>query len=285
MIPPLTLTCPSCCSPPSAAEPAEPQGPGPRFAVRFGRELGETPVDGRLLLLISTDPAEEPRFQITDPPRPSRPSASTSRGSPRAGGRRRRDRPSATRSRASGRSRRGRIGSRRSCTSTRPSIGPTATPSSCRWTGARGSSGTRRPGNLYSTPREIADRPEPRRADPDRARQGHPADPRPADDEVHQAREDPERAAHEVLGPADAPRGPRPPARGVRRAPRGPLPAGHLPRPPSRTTFGGFREEPPDPDLKPDYSERFKLAGYNRIVQEQAHQFYKEWTGPELSRG
>ena len=53
---------------------------------------------------------------------------------------------------------------------------------------------------------------------------------------------------------------------------------GHFPR-----TFGGFREEPPDPNLKPEYSERFHLQGYNRIEQEHAHQFYKEWTGPELS--
>ncbi len=37
---------------------------------------------------------------------------------------------------------------------------------------------------------------------------------------------------------------------------------GHFPR-----TFGGFREEPPDPNLEPDYSERFKVQGYNRIVQ------------------
>lgn len=48
--------------------------------------------------------------------------------------------------------------------------------------------------------------------------------------------------------------------------------------------FGGFREQPPDPNLKPDYNDRFKLAGYNRIVQEHAHQFYKEWTGPNFPR-
>jgi hypothetical protein len=54
---------------------------------------------------------------------------------------------------------------------------------------------------------------------------------------------------------------------------------GHFP-----SDFDGFREQPPDPNLKPDYSERFKLAGYNRIVQEQAHQFYKDWTGPNFPR-
>src|SRR5687768_16700727 len=54
---------------------------------------------------------------------------------------------------------------------------------------------------------------------------------------------------------------------------------GHFP-----ADFGGFRGQPPDPNLKPDYNQRFKLAGYNRIVQEHAHQFYKEWTGPNFPR-
>ena len=54
---------------------------------------------------------------------------------------------------------------------------------------------------------------------------------------------------------------------------------GHFP-----ADFGGFREQAPDPNLKPDYNERFKLAGYNRIVQEHAYQFYKEWTGPNFPR-
>lgn len=48
--------------------------------------------------------------------------------------------------------------------------------------------------------------------------------------------------------------------------------------------FGGFREAPPDPNQKPDYNARFKISGYNRIVQEHAHQFYKEWTGPDFPR-
>ena len=54
---------------------------------------------------------------------------------------------------------------------------------------------------------------------------------------------------------------------------------GHFPY-----TFTGFREEPPDPNLKPDFSARFRLEGYNRIQQEYAHQFYKEWTGPGFPR-
>lgn len=54
---------------------------------------------------------------------------------------------------------------------------------------------------------------------------------------------------------------------------------GHFP-----STFGGFREEPPDPDLAPEYSARFRLEGYNKIVQEHAHQFYKDWTSPDFPR-
>ncbi|HEX8651662.1 MAG TPA: hypothetical protein VF708_12550 [Pyrinomonadaceae bacterium] len=49
-------------------------------------------------------------------------------------------------------------------------------------------------------------------------------------------------------------------------------------------TFTGFRETPPDPGLVPDYSERFRLKGYNRIVQEHAYKFYQEWTGPNFPR-
>lgn len=54
---------------------------------------------------------------------------------------------------------------------------------------------------------------------------------------------------------------------------------GHFPR-----TFDGFRETPPDPDIEPDYSERFDVHGYNRIVQQHAYDFYKQWTGPEFPR-
>jgi hypothetical protein len=48
--------------------------------------------------------------------------------------------------------------------------------------------------------------------------------------------------------------------------------------------FSGFRTTPPDPDLKPDYSERFQLRGYNIIVQKEAYDFYNLWTGPEFPR-
>lgn len=54
---------------------------------------------------------------------------------------------------------------------------------------------------------------------------------------------------------------------------------GHFP-----DDFGGFRETPPDPNLKPDYSERFQWKGYNRTQQEEAYRFYKLWTGPNFPR-
>lgn len=54
---------------------------------------------------------------------------------------------------------------------------------------------------------------------------------------------------------------------------------GHFPH-----DFNDFRTEPPDPDLDPDYSERFRLKGYNRIVQQESYNFYKTWTGPDFPR-
>ena len=54
---------------------------------------------------------------------------------------------------------------------------------------------------------------------------------------------------------------------------------GHFPQ-----TFGGFSEKPPDPNLKPEYSDRFRLEGYNHIQQEYAHQLYKDWTSKGFPR-
>jgi hypothetical protein len=54
---------------------------------------------------------------------------------------------------------------------------------------------------------------------------------------------------------------------------------GHFPH-----DFGGFRQQPPDPSLKCEYSERFQVDCYNRTVQEHAHQFYKDWTSKDFPR-
>ncbi|MCK5489315.1 MAG: hypothetical protein KAI98_04980, partial [Gemmatimonadetes bacterium] len=54
---------------------------------------------------------------------------------------------------------------------------------------------------------------------------------------------------------------------------------GHFP-----TDFGGFRTEPPDPDRECDYSERFSLECYNRIVQQEEYDLYQQWISPDFPR-
>jgi hypothetical protein len=54
---------------------------------------------------------------------------------------------------------------------------------------------------------------------------------------------------------------------------------GHFP-----DDFGGWRTTPPDENLVPDTVKRFNLIGYNKIVQQEAYDFYKMWTGSEFPR-
>jgi hypothetical protein len=54
---------------------------------------------------------------------------------------------------------------------------------------------------------------------------------------------------------------------------------GHFPY-----SFSGFREDPPDPDLEPTFSARFGIDGYNKIVQQEAYDFYKKWTSDNFPR-
>jgi len=54
---------------------------------------------------------------------------------------------------------------------------------------------------------------------------------------------------------------------------------GHFP-----SDFGNFRTTPPDPNMKPEYSERFSLEGYNIIEQQEAYDFYKRWNEPDFPR-
>lgn len=54
---------------------------------------------------------------------------------------------------------------------------------------------------------------------------------------------------------------------------------GHFP-----ANFGGFRTTPPDPDLECEYSERFDEPCYNRIEQQEAYDFYKQWTSEDFPR-
>ncbi len=54
---------------------------------------------------------------------------------------------------------------------------------------------------------------------------------------------------------------------------------GHFPY-----TFGGWREEPPNPDLECEYSARFDLPCYNRIQQELAWELHQDWTSEDFPR-
>lgn len=54
---------------------------------------------------------------------------------------------------------------------------------------------------------------------------------------------------------------------------------GHFPGAPSN-----WRETPPDPELAPEYSARFGLQGYNRIVQQYSHELFQTWRGADFPR-
>ncbi|RLB37629.1 MAG: hypothetical protein DRH30_12870 [Deltaproteobacteria bacterium] len=54
---------------------------------------------------------------------------------------------------------------------------------------------------------------------------------------------------------------------------------GHFPH-----DLGGFRTSPPDPDIECEYSPRFQVDCYNRIQQEEAYAFFKQWISPGFPR-
>lgn len=48
--------------------------------------------------------------------------------------------------------------------------------------------------------------------------------------------------------------------------------------------FSGFRTDPPERDMEPDYSARFGVEGYNKIQQQEAYDFYQKWTSDDFPR-
>ncbi|NJC25628.1 hypothetical protein GGR27_001127 [Lewinella antarctica] len=54
---------------------------------------------------------------------------------------------------------------------------------------------------------------------------------------------------------------------------------GHFP-----ADFGGWRTEPADTTQPCEYSERFQMDCYNHVVQQEEYDFYKAWTGPDFPR-
>ncbi len=55
---------------------------------------------------------------------------------------------------------------------------------------------------------------------------------------------------------------------------------GHFP-----ADFGGFSTEPPPANMDTtDYSERFRIYGYNKIQAQEAYNFYKQWISKDFPR-
>ena len=256
---------------------------GPRFEIAFTSELSAEPLDGRLLLMISTDDGAEPRFQIADGPETQVAFGVDVEG----------------------------LAPGQAATIDRSALGwpvdsvmdlPAGTytvqallhryETFTRADGhtvklpmdrGEGQQWNRAPGNLYSTPRQV---------DIDPARGGtfaitlDQAIPPIADPpETKYIRH--ERIQSELLSTFWG----RPMHIGAHVL----LPEGFDEHPDARYplvvnhghfpyTFGGFREEPPDPNLACEYSARFQLDCYNRVEQEHAYEFYREWTGPSFPR-
>ena len=276
----LLLTTWAAAPPARAAEPAR-----LRFAVRFPASLETGPLDGRLLLLLSTDPAAEPRFQVRDTDaaksqqvfgidvdgwKPGEEAVfdGSVLGYP---------------AESLGDVKPGRytvqVLLHRYETFHRADGHVVKLPMDR----GEGQQWSRAPGNLLSTPREVAidpSRDEVVRVDLAAA---VPPIPPPGDTKyVRHVRLQSERLTRfwgrpmhlgaVVLLPW-----------GFDEHPDARYPVanfhGHFPR-----TFDDFREEPPDANLPCQYSERFHLECYNRVEQEQAHQLFLDWTAPGFPR-
>lgn len=256
---------------------------GPRFEVTFPATRSVTALDGRLLLMLSTDSSAEPRFQVGDQENtqlifgidveswlPGRPRTVDTRapGYPVA---RLTDLPA-------GRYRVQALLNRYE--TFRRADGHVVKLPPDRGEGQQWNS---KPGNLYSAPRWItldSHRPETFRV---ALSEEIPPIAPPADTKYVRHERIQSKLLSEFWG--------RPMYLGAHVL----LPAGFDEHPEARYPlfidhghfpydFEPWRETPPDPNLAPDYSARFDLHGYNRIQQEYAYQFYKEWTGPGFPR-
>jgi hypothetical protein len=263
--------------------PSQPKLPGVRFQVSIGAEHGGGPIDGRLLVMVSTDDRDEPRFQINDSPSTQVIAGRDVEGMKPGDG--------VVVDGSAVAYPIDSLAELREGTYTVQALlqpyetfhradGKTVKLPMDRGEGRQWS---RAPGNLYSAPRKVRVNPT----------SGGPieivldkvippiADP-PETKYIKHVRIQSERltkfwgrpmylGAHVLLpqGFAEHPDARYPLV----------IDHGHFPY-----TFDGFREEPPDPNLKPDYSERFRWPGYNRTQQELGHQLFKDWTGPAFPR-
>jgi hypothetical protein len=267
------------------AAPVQAQASRLRFELSFPAERSSAPLDGRLLLFISADTTEEPRFQVSDAPGTQQVFGVDVEGW----------KPGETRVidvRAFGYPLRSLAELRRGTYRVQALIN--------RYETFRRSDGhvvklppdkgegqqlSRKPGNLYSSPRSVV-------LDPARGyvvRLSLNQEIPPVDDFAKQETKyvkyvkirserlskfwgrDMHLAAWVLL------------PWGFEEHPDARYPLmvnhGHFP-----SSVDGWRETPPDTMLEPDFSARFNLRGYNRIQQEHAWQFYKDWTSPGFPR-
>jgi hypothetical protein len=270
----------------AAAPPARAESPARvRFAVRYPASLEKGPLDGRLLLLLSTDSSAEPRFQVRDThvaksgqvfgidvdgwkPGEEAVFDASVLGYP-------------AESLAAVKAGRYTVQAllHRYETFHRADGHVVKLPMDR----GEGQQWSRAPGNLLSTPRQVAidpSRDEVVRIDLDAAIAELPP---PRDTKyVRHVRIKSERLTTfwgrpmhlgaVVLLPS-----------GFEEHPASRYPVaifhGHFPR-----TFDDFREEPPEPNLPCQPSERFHMDCYNRVEQEQAHQLFRDWTSPGFPR-
>ena len=256
-----------------------------RFAVSYPEALAKGPLDGRLLLLLSTDASAEPRFQISDTdiaksqqvfgidvlgwkPGEAKVFDASVLGYP---------------AEALGDVKAGRYRVQALLHKYETFHRADGHVVKLPMDRGEGQQWNRAPGNLLSSPRELAVDPardETLRLELDQA---IPEIPPPADTKfVKHIRIQSERLTKfwgrpmhlgaVVLLPAGFDEHPQA---------RFPLAVfhGHFPR-----TMDDFREQPADPNIKCEYSERFHLDCYNRVQQELGHQLYKDWTSADFPR-
>jgi len=266
-------------APQVAAQPAQ-----PRFAVSFSPEQSRQPLNGRLLLLISTRAEGEPRFQISGTSLDSQQVFGIDVEGMKPGEEKTFDA--------------GVLGYPLESLSEIPAGSYTVQALLHKYETFRRADGhvvklpmdrgegqqwNRAPGNLYSTPQKVTF--DPRSRDVIRIQLDKVIPPIPDPPETKYVKHvriqselltkfwgRPMHLGAHVLLPE-----------GFDEHPNARYPLvinhGHFPY-----DFGGWREQPPDPDMKCEYSARFKLDCYNRIQQQAAYDFYKEWTGPNFPR-
>ncbi len=256
---------------------------GARVSVTFPASRSTVPLDGRLLVMLSTDSAAEPRFQVgegeetqlmfgvdVDGWKPGRPATVDARADAY---------PLASLAQVPAGRYRIQALLNRYQTYHRADGKVVKLPPDM----GEGQSWSSKPGNLYSTPRWITWNPRspvPIRIELDTIIPpiAPPADTRYVKHERIQSKllsdfwGTPVYLAANILIPE-----------GFDSHPDARYPLvidhGHFPY-----DFDPWRETPPDSTLVPDYSARFDLHGYNRIQQEYAYKFYQEWTGKDFPR-